>query len=70
MFFQVDEMKEIMYTDQTEQFLVTLINGHKYVMIMTKIDSNAIISEPMQNETEEEMIKRTKYSSIGCMQLG
>ena len=46
-----------MYTDQTGQFLVTSITGHKYFMIMTKIDSNAIISEPMQNKTEGEMIK-------------
>ena len=56
-FVQVDKMKEILYTDQTRQLPVMLINGHKYIMIMTKIDSNAIISEPIRNKTVGEMIK-------------
>ena len=57
-FFQVDKMKKIIYSDQTGQLPLTSRTGHKYIMIMTKIDSNAIISKPTQNKIEGEMIKK------------
>ena len=56
-YFRVEEMKETMYTDQTDVFPVRSRRGNRYIMICCELDSNAILSEPMQNRTAGEMIK-------------
>ena len=49
-------MKHEIYTNQTGKFPVASRRGHKYLMIMCKLDINKIIVETMKTKTEEEMI--------------
>ena len=56
-YIKVHEAKETMYTDQTGAFPVQSWKGNRYIMILCKIDSNAIMSEPMKNRTAGEMIR-------------
>ena len=45
------------YTDQTGQFPKKSSRGNQYIMVLTKIDSNAILVEPMKNRTLGEMMR-------------
>ena len=46
-----------MYTDQTGKFSVTSRQDYKYMMIPRKIDSGAILVEPMKTKLEGKMFK-------------
>ncbi len=48
--------KEAMYTDQTGQVPANSSGGHKYIMVLVKIDSNFIDAEPMKSKMEDAMI--------------
>jgi hypothetical protein len=45
-----------MYTDQTGQFPKKSSRGNQYIMVLIKLDSNAILVEAMKNCTAGEMI--------------
>ena len=49
-------MKHTIYTNHTGKFPVTSRRGQKYLIIMCEVDSNAILSEPMKNKTEKEIM--------------
>ena len=53
----LDQVKDTIYTDQTGEFPITSSRGNKYIMIMCKIDGNAVLVEPMKNKTEDEMVE-------------
>ena len=53
----VEDIKHIMYTDQTEQFLVMSIQGKRYIMVLCKTDGNLILVKPMKNRTSGKMCK-------------
>jgi hypothetical protein len=38
-----NEAEHLMYTDQTEKFPKKLSRGYQYIMVLIKIDSNAIL---------------------------
>jgi hypothetical protein len=46
-----------MYTNQTSKFPMKLNRLYQYIMVLIKIDSNAILVEAMKNCTTGEMIQ-------------
>ena len=52
-----DDLELKMYTDQTGRFPVRSYCGNQYIMVLIKLDSNAILVEAMQNRTSGEMIR-------------
>ena len=46
-----------MFSEQTGKFPTKSRQGNKYIMVMTKIDRNAIIVEPTKSRIDEEMIR-------------
>ena len=57
MFIKVVELKDTMYSDQTEIFPYLSGKGMRYIMIAYHTDANYIFSEPMRNRTEYQMLK-------------
>ena len=49
-------MKHTIYTDHIGKFPVTSRGGKKYQMIICEVDSNEILSDPMKNKNEKEII--------------
>jgi hypothetical protein len=47
----------LMYTNQTGQFPTKSSRGHQYIMVLIKIDSNAILVKAMKNRMTGEMIQ-------------
>ncbi len=52
-----NKAERLMYIGQTGQFLTKSSCGHQYIMVLIKIDSNAILVEAMKNHTTGEMIR-------------
>ena len=53
----IKDMKNIMYTNQTGQFLVMSKQGNRYIMMLFEADENLILVEQMKNRTLREMCK-------------
>jgi len=51
-----DEAERLVYTDQTRRFPQKSSRGNQYIMVLIKIDRNAILVEAMKNHTTGEMI--------------
>jgi hypothetical protein len=56
-YVQIKDALEIIYTDQTGRFPVTLTQGHKYIMVLIEIDGNYIAMEPMRSREAGEMVR-------------
>ena len=56
--YNVGKEEEIhsIYSDQTRQFPRKSSKGNQYIMVLIKIDRNAILVEAMKNHTTGEMI--------------
>ncbi len=52
-----DEAAQKIYTDQPGRFPKKSSRGNQYIMVLTEIDSNAILIKPMKNRTAGEMIR-------------
>ncbi len=50
-------VQETMFSNQTGQFPTQSQQGNKYIMVMVKINSNAILVGPMKSHKDEEMIQ-------------
>ncbi len=50
------DVHETVFSDQTGQYPMHLQSGNKYIMVLVKINSNAILVEPMKNRKDAEMI--------------
>jgi hypothetical protein len=46
-----------MHTNQTGKFPKKSSRGYQYIMVLLKIDSNAILVKAMKNRTAGEMIR-------------
>ncbi len=53
----VYNVRETIFLDPTGKFPKQSQWGYKYIMVMVKIDSNAILVEPMKRRKDEEMIQ-------------
>ncbi len=45
------------YTNQPRQFPKKSSRGNQYIMVLAKVDSDAILVEPMKNRTAGEMVR-------------
>jgi hypothetical protein len=52
-----EEANETVFTNQTGRFLKKSSQGNQYVMVLTHINSNAILQEAMKNRTSGKMIR-------------
>ena len=52
-----DNMQKKMYIDQTGRFLQNSSRGNQYIMVLIKMDSDAILVEATNNRTSEEMVQ-------------
>ena len=59
-----------MFTDQKGQFPAWSAQDNKYIMVMVKVDSNAIIVEPLKSRKDAELIRRNKYLLLRLQQAG
>ena len=55
--FNFKDMRQIMCTNQTGQFLAISSQGNWYIMVLCETDGNLILMKPMKNRTSEEMCK-------------
>lgn len=51
------KIQELIATDHTGKFPMTSSRGSKYIMVLWKVDGNAILVATMKNQTEGEIIK-------------
>jgi hypothetical protein len=56
-FVKTYDVRETIFSDQTGKFPTQSSHGHKYIMVMVEIDSNAILVEPMKSRKNQEMIR-------------
>ena len=54
--FATVEQKGKIYTDQTGQFPVMSSKGNQYILILYEYDTNAILTEALQNHSATEML--------------
>ena len=52
------------YSDQPGRFPKKSSHGNQYIMVLTEVDSDAILVEPMKNRTAREMIRA--YQVLQC----
>jgi hypothetical protein len=52
-----NEAQRLMYTNQTGKFLKKSSRGYQYIMVLIKIDSNAMLAKAIKNRTVGEMIR-------------
>ncbi len=52
-----DKAQRLMYTNQTRKFPKKSSKGNHYIMVLIKIDSNAILVEAIKNRSAGEMIR-------------
>ncbi len=52
-----DKANQKIFTDQPGRFLKKSSHWNQYIMVLTKIDSDAILIELMKNRTTGEMIR-------------
>ena len=52
-YVKVTDTKHKIYTYQTSGFPFTLVRGHKYLMIICEVDTNAILAEPIKTKLEK-----------------
>jgi hypothetical protein len=51
------DIRETVFSDQIGQVPTCLQSGNKYIMVLVKINSNAILVEPMKSRKDAEMIR-------------
>jgi hypothetical protein len=51
------DVRKTMFLDQTGQFPMCSQSGNKYITVLVKINSNAILVEPMKSRKDAEMIR-------------
>jgi hypothetical protein len=56
MYAAIMETNQI-YTDITGRFLTTYLSGYNYISILYDYDSNIVLSDPMKNRGEKEMVR-------------
>ena len=54
---RVYDVRNTVFSDQTGQFPTRSQRGNKYIMVMVKIDSNAILFEPLKSRKDPELTR-------------
>jgi hypothetical protein len=61
-----DKVQLKKYTNQTGRFPKKSSHGNQYIMVLIKLDSNAILVETMRNRTAGKMI-RAYQTLVDCL---
>ena len=61
---------ETKFLDQTGKYPTQLKRGHKYIMVMLEVDSNAILVEPLKSCKDAELIWGYKSLLLWLQQAG
>ncbi len=56
-FLRIEDLSNIIHTDQTGAFPFTSQRGNRYIMVVIHLDANYIFVEPMRSRLKEEMIR-------------
>jgi hypothetical protein len=56
-YVEIKDVTELVYSDQTGRFPVVSSQGHKYIMVLIKVDGNYIALEPMNSREASEMTR-------------
>ena len=64
------DVRETTFSDQTGKFPTRSRSGNKYIMIMVKIDSSAILVKPMKSQNDTEMIRAYNALLLRLKQAG
>ena len=56
-FTRVYDIRETVFSDQTGWFPTRSQRGNKYIMVIVKIDSNAILVEPINSRNNHEIAR-------------
>ncbi|KAL7480197.1 hypothetical protein ACHAW6_005893 [Cyclotella cf. meneghiniana] len=56
-FTNVYDVRDTIFTNQTGEFPHHSQSGHHYLMVMVKIDSSAILVEPIKNFSDAELTR-------------
>ena len=56
-YLRVYDSRDTIFSNQTGQFPTCSKSGNKYIMVMVKIVSNAILAKPLKSQKDEELIQ-------------
>ncbi len=62
--------RETTFSNKTGQFPIRSLHGNKYIMVMVKGNSNAILVEPMKNHKDDKMIRAYNALLLRLKQAG
>jgi hypothetical protein len=63
-FVSTCDTRETSFSNQTGQFPKQSKRGHKYIMVLVEIDSNAILVEPMKSQKDAEIRATSESLSL------
>jgi hypothetical protein len=73
-FFHIEDLSDLIHTNQTGVFPFTSQLGNRYIMVAIHLNSNYIFVEPMHSRSKEEMIwaykkiiNRMRLAGLGLM---
>jgi hypothetical protein len=56
-FFRIEDLSDLIHTNQTGAFPFTSQCGNRYIMVAIHLDANYIFVKPMRSRSKEEMIR-------------
>ena len=66
----VYEVKNSVFSNQTEQSPTRSQQGNKYIMVMAEINSNAILAEPINNCKDEQLTRAYQTIMLSLLRAG
>ena len=67
---KVCDVRNTVFSDQTDQFPTRSKRGNNYIMVMVEIESNAILVEPIKNRTDAELTRAYHAMMLRLKQAG
>jgi hypothetical protein len=56
-FFRIEDLSNLIHTNQMGAFPFTSQRGNRYIMVAIRLDANYIFGKPMRSRSKEEMIR-------------
>jgi hypothetical protein len=56
-FFRIEDLSNLMHTNQTGAFPFTSHHGNRYIMVAIHLNANYFFAKPMHSRSKEEMIR-------------
>ena len=67
---RVYDVRNTVFSDQTGQFPTRSQRGNKYIMVMDKIDSNAILVKPLKSRKDPELTRAYRVMMLRLKRAG